>query len=435
MNNISYYFEKKAVFKEKIILCCVLYSAMFVLSLVWGYFVYLCFGLGLLSLILLKNKEGFGFLLYIFPTAPVLRMQIGKTSLFTILEIFFLFVIVFRRRKVDSKLILFLFLFFLELILPLPDLKEIVKLFDIVLIYYFFIEEYSPNLFSYYKTAFIGGMLFSTIIGFVKTKIPRMLSFFPKLETETILGDVKTRFSGLFDDPNYFSVPIILCIYLCLISLFYEKNNKLLWTLVFSFFSICGFLTISKSFFLLYCFVLLFFVLFGENKSVKSRVFFCFLICVVFLIMGLNSLFDSVIYRFTESLNKGDVTTGRMTIWKMYIERIISSFKIMLIGDGIGGSYLNGRASHNTYIEIVYQIGLLGGGLYITILWYCTTIMKKIATSRRSIMNIVGYLIISVAFCFLNGLTAYEFPFYLMVCYMIYTYDFNAWLSKTDKMQ
>ena len=125
---------------------------------------------------------------------------------------------------------------------------------------------------------------------------------------------------------------------------------------------------------------------------------------------------QALISRFSTITNVNDLTTGRNEIWSMYLDYILSNPRVICIGDGIGAAYIQ-KAMHNIYIEIWYYVGILGGLLYIItlggILHHRTIVFRK---------NSVNYfLIVVVAFMysFLCGFTAFEFSFYMMICWIV----------------
>ena len=64
--------------------------------------------------------------------------------------------------------------------------------------------------------------------------------------------------------------------------------------------------------------------------------------------------------RLSFTKNISDFTTGRTELWMMYLESITSDWKTVLLGVGCTSVKVNGLASHNTVLQIWYQMGILG---------------------------------------------------------------------------
>ena len=414
MNEVVFENRMEKLLDTKIVLLLASMLILMVASLFFAPLVYLWLILATVSVFLVSPKQIFCILLFTFPYAVILKMGSSGTSLFTLLEVITIVILLVEMRKYNGIVLILSALLTMIAILDVDGWLSVIKLLNIVLLYYLFTIYYRAEDSSSYFKCFFFGMLTSTCLGFFKESIPRLTNFYNDLNYEWIDGNETIRFSGLYNDPNYFSVPVILCLMLGMISLMNPKQkNKIIWSLLSLVMLLFGCLTLSKSFYLTALFVLLMIVCFSNIKHrVLTILLMLFGIGILILINPFNVI-ENIFFRFENS----DLTTGRTEIWGDYIEKIKSSTFSFLFGNGIGSPYVN-RPAHNTYIETVYYIGIIGTLLYLTILIYITVCNRRFL--KRGIVNYLGFGALTVLYVFLCGLTAYEFPFYLMVCYILF---------------
>ena len=94
-------------------------------------------------------------------------------------------------------------------------------------------------------------------VGIFKERIPQLLSYYDDLNYEYIEGEKTLRFSGLFDDPNYFAIALITAM---IVMIFLKKYRGYSATKFYVFvagLAALGFFTYSKSFILMFATVLL----------------------------------------------------------------------------------------------------------------------------------------------------------------------------------
>ena len=384
--------------------------------------VYIGFLLTILSILILKNKGIFCILIFIHPMATIFKVAPGTTSFFTLIEIFAILILSFRVYNFRKEFLLLIIILIFEIFINANGIINIIKLFNIIMIYYLFTVLYKKEDAKYYIICFLASILISSLLGAVKDKIPRLISFYESIIFEVLDGEAVFRFSGIYNDPNYFSVSIIQGI-IVVFSSFINRNikNRTLFGVIFLLLLFCGSLTISKSFYLLALFVIVMIMLSSDfNRN------FVPIICGIFLIMlviHINpfGLLNNIFARF----DTYDITTGRADIWKVYIAYIFSSVKTFLIGVGIDASYLlaSNHVAHNIYIEVLYHIGIIGFILYFATFAIITNLSDiKI---KRCMLNYIGYICLMIQFFFLNGLTTFDMPFYLMICYIVFNCDYK----------
>lgn len=398
------------------------YFFLFTVSLFFAPAVFACVLVAFFSLFALNEYEVFLFLLFSFSTAPLLKYSSG-TSYFTFIEVAAIFVICYKRRKINGTFILLLIVLLLELIISSEDWKEILKIFNIMFIYYLFVSNYRENDINICKRVYTNSLIATSFLGLFKARIPRMLLFYSSFDYSWIGRERVLRFSGIFSDPNYYSIALLLGIVIAFQEVLSRSaiRGRSFWIVSFIILTVCGFATISKSFILMYIFViLLLLVSRGHSRRRFSILWGLSLIAAVMVLMP-KSLINNLLFRFTSA--DYDITTGRAVIWSNYLNEIKSSPRIMLLGCGVGAGYLYGRPTHNMYLELLYYLGVFGTVAYLACLLFVTFLYK--APIRRKIANYSGFLVMAACYFFLNGMTAFEFPFYLILSFIIYNSDVN----------
>ena len=115
-------------------------------------------------------------------------------------------------------------------------------------------------------------------------------------------------------------------------------------------------------------------------------------------------------------LSGDDISTGRFGIWEKYMGYIFSSPTTLFLGDGLKAPYYSGVAPHNTYIELIFYIGIFGTVIFAVALISIFRSRKIIA--KRTAFNyvlIVTFLGMSATLaCF----TVNDLMFYCMLMWM-----------------
>lgn len=263
-----------------------------------------------------------------------------------------------------------------------------------------------PNLKSFIFYYF-AGLVTSSIVALFIEQIPNM-SLYVSYDMAYELDDV-VRFSGLYTDPNYYSLAIML-VWSSLIVLYLYgkiKNEIFLFTVILIFF---GIQTVSKSFLLMLAVICLGFVLFlFQKKKYKIAIVLSvgIIIACVLVFSGQIHIFDNVLERL---FSGNDLTTGRTEIWGDFFEVFYENPLYVLVGAGSGAGYVNGHPAHNTYIDFFYYYGLCGTFLFGVTCFYAS------ANERfsKSISSYLPGIAMIFMFGFLSCLIYYDFSFTLL---------------------
>lgn len=222
------------------------------------------------------------------------------------------------------------------------------------------------------------------------------------------------RFAGLSYDPNFYTILSVVSLVLLVFYIsFILKNNLFKLLLIFATLFM-GLITFSKSVLICYSLVIIFSISLSRIKLNKS------LLLTVFLGLGILVFFRDQIYfiiniilsRFKDYDDLNSISTGRVTLWKEYCYEIFNSFTGSIFGYGLHGKLLS-RASHNTYLEIIYKFGLIG---FIVNIMYFFSCMFYIPKSKKYYLKDWVFVILIIALLF--NLSAYSF-YSLWACLFI----------------
>lgn len=128
----------------------------------------------------------------------------------------------------------------------------------------------------------------------------------------------------------------------------------------------CGMLSASKMFVIVLACLFFFWIPVLMEKSGRGNGrlrMFVGILCAggIFLSSSaFKELFRIIDDRFAYAANVSQITTGRTDIWKNYLNYFIENIDVTILGEGYTPINLNGRASHNTVIQVIFQFGLIG---------------------------------------------------------------------------
>lgn len=208
-----------------------------------------------------------------------------------------------------------------------------------------------------------------------------------------------TRLSGYYSDPNMYATHISACLSAMLLLLLEEKKPLRITFLTVSVLVLiyCGFLSASKTFVILtVTTVIVWFFMVLKLRRGGWKKLFLFAVLAAFTVFVLtSSLFQSLLkvyqVRFSYRASASDLTTGRTDLWKMYFEELFSNLKLFLLGHGFTNVKLNGRASHSTIIQALYQFGIFGSAVLAA---WVVGYYKQILALRPKKTLRVGYALV-----------------------------------------
>ena len=248
-------------------------------------------------------------------------------------------------------------------------------------LFYFIIENRKSLDLKKSVLFFIFGIIVAFLIGLLKPFIPYLNN---NIMTYQALG--KLRYAALFESPNMLYGMCLFGMAFIHILTFYDKLSKW-WLFLILPLATIGILTLSKSF--LICFAALVFLIainylikFNKKNLIKIciilvSILFATLIAFPYTKLTIERIFPkNETTSITENSNSNEtnennasqdnfdeLTTGRSNIWKAYLKDYTSSPQKIIFGAGGGlgnNPEISEYATHNTYIQIIYEYGIVG---------------------------------------------------------------------------
>lgn len=361
-------------------------------------------------------------LLYsLLPWAYVYKISGVATSLFSILVIATVLRNMLNLQRMDKGFVMSLVLFILIVVMQAKMKNRammvmfIKLIFNLVLLYQMSVF-YRPGQLKPVLVVFAISVILSSIVA---QYFPNKALFLNKIKVESVLVDFKyARFTGLQNDPNYYNASLVIS----LLGLCYLYIKRDIGIIFFPLSLACiyfGFLTYSKSFFLLLLmwFAILVFYAFQKKRRMLGTVLlFLSIFAVIFIFSGEVEVINVLMNRFNDP---DGITTGRTDTWKSFSEYLFGNVWVLLFGNGFETMVLNAHAAHNTYIDLVYCFGIVGSIFFLSTIYECFLQNKR--KSRRIFACLFLLFILSI-YSFLSGITLCELPFILFLVFMFF-YD------------
>lgn len=415
MNQITNQSKDGAVSGKRLIAVCTAATVFLVLSLFLKQVVILEFLFLLAVLLFTQNQFSVTVLFYLLPFATLLRYGQGSMSLFTPLCMVEALLILLRRRRIDAFFaVAFIALSGYVLLACRGEYAVAVKFAAAVLSFALLQYDRTEQSDKLYGFAFTAGLLSSSVLALWREKIPRLASLYEEINYAYLSNGVYSRFSGTFQDPNYYALAVVMAIVFLECEKQKTERKTARWLLVIQcVLLLFGGMTYSKSFFIMAIVMCLYLSL--RYRSGKGLRVLLVLVCAAVVAYIVDPF--GIVSGMVERLLTGDLTTGRTQIWKMYYESLVNSVTSLLFGNGIGSRLR--VAAHNTWLQSLYEIGITGTVLFLTAIIRIFHIHRR-SDIRRNAVNYSGLLTVVAMYSFLDGLTGYELPFYLTIANIIY---------------
>ena len=404
-------FDRSMIFQ-----CMLLYVGIFGGLLISNYVYLVVAGVTLWVALFSKIDKTYYHLFFLLPFSAIFKLNPQSTSIFAYLMIITGIILFVRKRKFDAAIILSIMLFVTYAIIGMKgNYTTVAKMFFGIILLYIFVKSISPVNFKNHIMAFSLGILGSSVIGTMKDTWSKLTVYFSDMDYVYVNGKRFLRFSGLNHDPNYYSIAVIIAVFLCFRLLFNKQGNKLLLASLIMSMIVFGFISFSKMF-LLSILLLGIFLLFYRMKSSKN--FLITLFGAMFVVTLLYLWADKFGYlsTITERFSGGDISTGRFDIWKSYLGYIINSPKTLLFGDGLGSPYYQSTGPHNAYIELIFFFGVTGGAIFV--LTISQIIRSTKFVQRRSFIDLVLVLLFFIMIGTLGIVTVNDLMFYCMLLWV-----------------
>ncbi len=364
---------------------------------------------------------------FIMPMANIFKMAPGSQSFFTIILLLYVIFHLVLPRNATAIITLFgTYIVIMQLVMGEFDLFRTIKLVCNVLFLSSILNNQVKTRHREIFLSYIVGNVTASIMGLMDSPIFRIESFVGVIEFgNPDLGTLVTRFTGLYSDPNYYAVNMIVS--LCLIVILYHRNELKVFPSILLSGTIIYFLilTYSKSAVIMLVVVLLFLIyaLAKKKKFVPIIVLsFSAVTIIVLAFFGQIPALEIVVERFMSSdtldgMDVNKLTTGRLDLWLTYLKYSIQNIKVAIWGGGITAKLIMSHGSHNTYIQIIYYLGLVGGSLLILTL---SSIFQQsvIIKNKKNLLNYSTIICIGIMYFFLGELFYFDPPFQIMIAFM-----------------
>lgn len=390
-----------------------------------------------LMLVFCDRESNLLQIFFIMPMANIFKLSPGVQSFFTIIILAYVVLHLVLPRK--ATLIVALFAVYVlvgQLFMGNLNLFRTIKLICNLL---FLSSTLNDNVKIEHKEIFLSyivGNIVASVFGTMNSSTFKIESYIgvKELEEGVGFGEDIIRFAGLYADPNYYTIGLIISLCLIVVLLFRNEINPVLAvsgaaTMVYFLMK-----TYSKSAVIMLVVVLVFLLCtFVLKRNYFMLVFFLIaaLTVGVLALTGKIEIFNIIFARITDTGNNefdiNGVTTGRFDLWITYAKYLIKNIRVALFGEGISSGILGSHAAHNTYIDIFYYLGVVGGALLIASLKSISS-QSRNTIAKHNIMNYSVLICIAIMYFFLSELFYFDPPFHIFLGFMV----LNLPLNKTD---
>lgn len=369
---------------------------------------YILFFVPLLSLFTFNNSYGLN---YWFLLVCGFVFEHGIMLIYNLIK---------KREKLNYSLLIILGVLAVYFTIPFSNKYSIISVLEsyvwLALFYLIFskIKRISVNCQAVIASA---GFIFSGFVGLFRNIIPYI-----KENIYLSSGGELLRFSGAMSNPNAFYCWGVVCLSL-LIVLMANKKLSLWYSLLAGVVLALCYVALSKTFLVIYLIMLAVMVAFCFIKKDKTKT------KAVAIMLVLTLITAGIFFNYTKSyydrffntpeipmdtiLQTGGrpggignnsnvqdvintVSTGRLEIWQTYFNDIKENNKF-IFGFGVNTAYgLLQENTHNTYLQVLYELGVVG---YLLIIGIGIYYLKKSRFKIFKNLGTMSFLPVLVSAC------------------------------------
>lgn len=342
-------------------------------------------------------------LLFFLPWSPILKPGTGL-SMYTVALLAVLVIsLIAEHRQMDARLMIpVLFLLGISLLVKAFNgysVDNTYIMFMACLLFFPLLCRETGKKYDFYAlTLFFSLGIITAALSAQQLVVYPMIARYIDVYT---LGEL-TRYSGYYGDSNFYSAQVTAALSGVLILILKESQvrTRLFLFIVAMVLIYCGLLSGAKSFFLIMICILL---LWGiEILFMRGKISYKLLLIAACAIGGLyvlsstlfTDLITMVLERFESSGSMSDLTTHRSELWLDYLIALGSDIKLLLFGQGFTNQLLNGKSSHNTLIQIIYQSGITG--VLLQFIWigsFVKNMLNKLKLRQEQYLQVMILLI------------------------------------------
>lgn len=359
---------------KKYLIACVVLSLLLCTAQIIGHTLAIVVCLGL-YMILVAISSCYDFtlpiLLFFLPWSPILRTDSSSFSFYTFGMVLICLISVikrgfnFRTYQLKAGVLLLLASLLAKLLNGSGLAFSYIAFIMMIVLYPGVKEEWHEGKYDFYQIVsfFSWGVIIAAICALNFAEFANIRKFI-KVDGFAMI----VRRSGFYGDANFYTAHILSALAGALTLILQEKKKVRIVFLgiTIAFLLYCGFLSGSKSFAIVAACIFLLWII--ALLKVRGRAGLKVTL-MVFLSLGVgfiatsalfSELIEVIVMRFSFANDLNSFTTGRIRLWDSYIKEIMGNAKVFFFGKGFTDVKVNGRASHNTIIQIFYQFGLIG---------------------------------------------------------------------------
>jgi hypothetical protein len=408
--------------------------------LLWSAILMFC-----LLVIISPKKYFLPLMLFYTPWSSVLRTDPANSS-FESLIVPVVFIIVFlgwlkkeHSYKKEYFAVAFILTAYTLVVKSLNGLPLHMSYWFFILMLFFipiYLNEYKKDI-RFEECVFFltAGILSACIASKILMTNPNMLKYI-----QVVLYDEVTykfiRYSGFYGDPNYYVAHIIAAItgLMIIISKITRKGSTVLLIILIVALFYFATLSLSKMFILcITCLILLWLANFMmEKRKITYKIV---IIVIAILSVGMvvfGNLFSEQInnymIRFGLIKDVKSLTTGRSGTWLVYLNYLFSNLNKLFFGIGLSEdqvqSLLQTNNAHMTIIEILYQLGVIGG--FFLLLWWKSIYQEIVKKIKMDFPQKIYFLIMAFSILLpwmaLDMVYFHEFFYFLLLLFFAKNY-------------
>lgn len=350
----------------------------------------------------------------------IFNLSVGSISIFTVLELLYCLKRIFIKRRLAVKFFVPYSIFLAYLLFGAgSNLKDFLRIAMVPLILYLIMDQLDYDRLNHISISYIIGIIYGSFIGLFIDYIPHMREYMSyKLVNVgySSTGFITTfRFAGLWGDANYYSIHLILILTIFAVWFHRKSIKPALFYAALAVVAVFGGLSGSKSFiFAFVVAIMLIISTFIKRRPIQALVLLVGALIFGYLVLsGYINAFSRVMYRINQIfLGNDTLTTGRTDIWKSYLELFKNDNLLLIFGSGLEKGFPL-RYAHNTYLDFIVLLGVVGGIIYTTVL------VRAITAPLGHIIE--GYILSAVMllgmYFFLSMFYSLDFPFELALAF------------------
>ena len=350
---------------------CILFAVLLFLRAGSNLFFYVFAGVSLVTFAVGTVPLCMYLLLFLLPFSTIIKVNPDDITFYTIL--FFVTVLKMllmqKRMQKNTFFVIAAFAIYGLVFSGVSQLTTIITMACGLLMLYFLRNEKVDAKIAI--TAFALGIVFASVLGLVKENYPLIDALVEGVALKTGEDEYAARFSGLMGNPNYYTMDNIIALSTLVVLMLMRKiPQKYMWYMLLL--SAFGIMSVSKSFLIAWTILVIIWLFLSMRQGIDKAVVYTLIIatCLAGVYIFAFDAINLYLFRLGQDVSSeaNDVFTGRLGIWESYLKLIFTNPKILLFGNGLSTISNYGKGAHNTYLEALYYLGIVGSGILVVAL-------------------------------------------------------------------